>query len=140
MNSHFRIQLDLRGAYIKGIHNMKPVLIFTAFLALIGSANAEEAKAPHARVTYSNLEARQAEAMAQPLAPAGKVYADEFGFNMPETVTLSVKCEADQQTGLYTDGEDRMFLSIPSREKLAKPAKSGAGTGDPPGDSVQPHP
>ncbi len=94
-------------------------------LALGSAAFADQATAPHARVEYAGIDAKQAAALAETLAAAWQVYTDEFDFEMPETVVLSVSCAPDQPTRLFNDGNERLFLSIPSASELARPAESG---------------
>ncbi len=104
---------------------MKEMCALATVLILTSPVGAEVATVPHAKVSYEGIEARQANALAETIAAARKVYIDDFGFDMPDTVVCSVTCGPDEATRLYTDGEDRLFLSLPSKDKLAKPAKSG---------------
>jgi hypothetical protein len=62
-------------------------------------------------------------ALAETVASARDVYVD-LGYDMPETVNLSITCGGDS-ANLFTDGNDQLFLSIPSIDSLAPPAKSG---------------
>jgi hypothetical protein len=78
-----------------------------------------------AKVTYDGITAEQATALANTVAAARQVYAGELGFDMPATVALTVTCGPGQPTRLFNDGKDQVFLSIPSPDSLAPPAKSG---------------
>src|SRR4051794_36020138 len=86
---------------------------------------AETAEAPEVRVTYNGIDAKQAAAIAGTLSAARDVYVREFGFEMPEMIVCTVACGPKETSRLYTDGNDRVFLSLPSKDKLAKPAASG---------------
>ncbi|HOW72625.1 MAG TPA: hypothetical protein PKY77_18655 [Phycisphaerae bacterium] len=99
------------------------VLVATGILAAPGRAEVKEIA--HAKVSYEGISSEYATALAETLAAARRVYADTLKFDMPNTVILEVKCGPDQTTRLYTDGEDRLFLSLPSQDKLAQPSKSG---------------
>src|SRR5439155_9675515 len=70
----------------------------------------------------------QAQAIADTLAEARKAYVELFGFDMPARIECTVECGADKPTRLFTDGEDRVFLSMPSPDKLLRPSKSGTFT------------
>lgn len=106
---------------------MKPAASLAAFLCLLLTIAVlgDEATAPHAEVTYTGIDTKQATALAETLSAAWKVYTEEFGFDLPPIVRCEVTCAPDQPTRLYTDGQDHLFLSLPSKEKLARPAKSG---------------
>jgi hypothetical protein len=81
--------------------------------------------APHVRVTYGGMSEKHAALVARTLSAALEVYRDDFGFPMPETVHCSIDCGPGKPTRLYTDGQDRVFLSVPSPDKLLRPGKSG---------------
>lgn len=80
---------------------------------------------PNAQFTYEGLDGKWAQALAETAGAARKVYAEEFGSDVPKMIYGSVACRKGEQTRLYTDGKDHMFLYVPSVEKLAKPASSG---------------
>jgi len=98
-------------------------LAVTLLLAPVTQAEVE--KIPHAEVQYEGIGNAQASALAEVIAAARQVCMSDFGFDMPETVVLRVECGPDEPTRLYTDGQDRLFLSMPSKDKLAKPSSSG---------------
>lgn len=89
------------------------------------SAGSGTVTAPHVSVNYDGVPAAHAKAVAETLSAAWDVYAAEFGFEMPETVRCSVECGTGKPSRLFTDGHDRVFLSVPSADKLLRPAKSG---------------
>jgi hypothetical protein len=65
------------------------------------------------------------EALAEALAAAREIYVQDFAFNMPETVTLTITCDPKSSVELYTNGQDSMFMSLSSPKQLAAPTKSG---------------
>ena len=103
-----------------------PFFISAVIVALATyPAEAKTAEAPHVRVTYDGIDANQADAIAQMLSAAREAYARDFGFDMPETVICTITCGPGEPVRLYNDGNDRLFLSLPSKDKLAKPSVSG---------------
>ncbi len=99
-----------------------PVFVFLTLLPAL--APAEVTTLPHVEVRHEGIDAAQATALGETLAAARVVYIKQYGFDMPQKVTLEVKCGPKESTRLYTDGQDGVFLSIPKREKLAKPSVS----------------
>lgn len=117
-------------AHGEGSRNMRTplsfvvaVLITVTFLA--GPAGAEVKEIPHAKVSYEGISSEYAAALAETLAAARQVYVGTLKFDMPDSVMLEVKCGPTEATRLYTDGEDRLFLSLSSEDQLAQPTKSG---------------
>lgn len=79
---------------------------------------------PHVKLTQCIVDATYAGALAETVRAAREVYID-LGFDMPETVNLSVTCGDGVGSRLFNDGKDQLFLSISSLDSLAPPAKSG---------------
>ena len=103
-------------------------LLLGALLTLAlapAAAGAAEASAPHVRVTYDGISAAHAEAIARTLSAARDAYEKHFGFDMPDSIRCTVACGPDEPSRLYTDGENQVFLSMPSPDKLRRPGKSG---------------
>lgn len=98
-----------------------PLLFFTA----ITPTRAAEGSAADVRVEYEGIDAQQAQSIADTLSAARKVYVEHFGFAMPERIHCIVECGDGKSARLFTDGEDRVFLSLPSPDKLLRPGKSG---------------
>lgn len=94
-------------------------------LVLCLNADPATAEAPHVTVNYTGISEAQASALAETCSAAWTVYTDEFAVKMPERVVFQVTCGPDEQTRLYTDGQDRMFLYLKSPKQLNKPAESG---------------
>lgn len=100
-------------------------IFIPAWLILSSFASAALVQAPNAKVQYEGIDEKQAKAIAQTISAARKVYVEDFGFDMPETILASVTAKAGQPTRLYTDGVDRLFLSVPNASMLDRPQKSG---------------
>ena len=81
--------------------------------------------APHVEVKYSGVPKTHAAAVANVLSAAREAHAKEFGFALPETIRASVECGPGSASRLFTDGEDRVFLSLPSADRMMRPSKSG---------------
>src|SRR4051812_48874142 len=94
-------------------------------LALSSLASASIVQAPNARVQYDGVDERHAKAIAQTISAARKVYVEELGFDMPDTIVASITAKAGQPTRLFNDGLNRLTLSLPSAGMLDKPSKSG---------------
>jgi hypothetical protein len=103
-------------------------LLFAVLAILAAPVGAADVRAPGVRVEYDGITEPQAQAIADTLSEARKVYVELFGFAMPARIDCTVECGADKPTRLFTDGEDRVFLSMPSPDKLLRPAKSGTFT------------
>lgn len=76
-------------------------------------------------VSYAGIDRTYAEAIARTVGAARALAAEQFGFDMPKTITVSVRAETDGVVRLYTDGADRFFLTVRSQRDLRKPAASG---------------
>lgn len=98
------------------------ILSATLFTVSRPATGADQVDIPHVTVTWCTPE-RQARALAETLSAARKIYAEELGFDMPETLKLSVTCGAP--TNLFNDSQDTIYLSLQSLQALAPPAKSG---------------
>jgi hypothetical protein len=109
---------------------MSIVRLLAVVTLLTGSlaAAAAEVAAPHVKVTYEGVSESQARAVAETLSAAREAYVRRFGFEMPDEIRCTVECGAGKPSRLYTDGEDRVFLSMPSADKLLRPGRSGTFT------------
>jgi hypothetical protein len=101
-----------------------PCLILIASLASATSrAASDQLTVPHVTITGCAIDTAHAHALAETIAAARDYYAG-LGFDMPETVTLSIHCGGNA-ANLFNDGSDQIFLSIPTTAALAPPEKSG---------------
>ena len=104
---------------------MRCLFIFLFLILLTSITLAATVRAPNAEIRYDGFDEKQAQAIAQTISAARKVYVEDFGFDMPETIVATVTAKAGQPTRLYNDGLDRLTLSIPSAAMLDRPQKSG---------------
>jgi RNA polymerase sigma-70 factor (ECF subfamily) len=81
--------------------------------------------APHAEVRSEGLTDAQSTAIASTISAAHKAYVEDFSFEMPDKVIATITAKANQPTRLFTDGNDRLTLSLPAANKLDRPEKSG---------------
>ena len=100
------------------------LLAVMAVPALAAEGASGTVTAPHVRVTYGGVSENHARAVAQTLSAAREAYEADFGFAMPETIHCSIDCGPGKASRLYTDGQDRVFLSVPTPDKLLRPSKS----------------
>lgn len=91
--------------------------VTTAASALTGGSKVE--------MKHEGIDADQAEAIDKTLRAAAAAYEHLFGFDMPDVLRCSVTVGPGQPGRLFTDGNDSVFLSLPSKAKLARPEKSG---------------
>jgi hypothetical protein len=106
---------------------MRVISFFAGLILSVGS-HAAVVSAPNVEVNFDGIDPAQAQAIADTLSAARSVYTDDFGADMPEKIICKVTCGPGTPTRLYTDGHDRVFLSIPSKSKLDQPQKSGTFT------------
>src|SRR6185295_15592907 len=94
-------------------------IFIPSWLALCSFASAV-IPAPNANVQYDGIAEKQANAIAQTISAARKVYVDDFAFDMPETIVANVSAKTGQPTRLFNYGLDRLSLSLPSAAMLDK--------------------
>jgi len=109
------------------------LFLATFFAKATCFAATDQIDVPHVKVTMRDavtpgkstctVDNAHARALAETLGAARDVYV-ALGFDMPDTVNLSITCGGDS-ANLFTDGYDQLFLSIKSIDDLAPPAKSG---------------
>jgi hypothetical protein len=76
-------------------------------------------------VTYDGIEQQYVQAIARVVAAARKVAAEQFGFDMPETIKMNATQDAKQPVRLFNDGQDRLYLNVQTARQLGKPSESG---------------
>ncbi len=103
---------------------MRIALLATVLLTAVGT-HADVLETKHADVTFTGVDRAYAQAIADVLAAARKIYLDEFAADLPEKFFVQVTCARGEPTRLYTDGQDHVSLSVPSVKKLAQPSASG---------------
>ncbi|MHC4744293.1 MAG: hypothetical protein ACYS8Z_20450 [Planctomycetota bacterium] len=106
---------------------MKQLIIVGAYLMFSGLVIAKEQiyRTDNAVVAYSGIEAKYAEAIARTAEAARAIAVRQFGFDMPETIKITVRCDLRQKVRLFNDGNDRLYLTVRAAEDLSKPSESG---------------
>ena len=97
------------------------------FLSSLPTAAAEEdnqVSADGATVEYSGIQNSYLQALAKLSSEARRIYAEDYGFKMPDKVGLKVEL-SNSGPSLWTDGESHMTLLVRSQADLALPMKSG---------------
>lgn len=93
-----------------------------------GPATAVAAKTiqlAHVEVTTTGISDAYANAIAHTVDAARAVAIEQFGFDLPEIIHVSVVVSLTSGTRLFNDGEDHINLTIPSEDKLQRPAVTG---------------
>ena len=79
----------------------------------------------HVQLTSTGISDAYAKAIARTVEAARAVAIEQFGFDMPEIILVSAVASPTSETRLFTDGEDRINLRVPSEETLQRPAVTG---------------
>ena len=77
----------------------------------------------HVTVRYSGIGENYAKALARVAEDARAAAEKDFGFDVPESLLINVSTGG--KTRLWTDGDQRMYLTLVSEAGLAQPRKSG---------------
>ncbi len=106
---------------------MKRLVLTTTVLMLSPLVEGAEQtyRVEHSVVSYSGISEEYARAIAQVVAAARLVAAEQFDFDMPKTVRVKATCSRKGGTRLFTDGHDRLYLNVRDAEDLRKPSESG---------------
>jgi hypothetical protein len=80
---------------------------------------------PHVEVTTVGIGDAYANAIARTVEAARAVAIEQFGFDMPDTIYVSAVAAPGKGTRLFNDGQDRINLTVPSADKLQRPAVTG---------------
>ena len=106
---------------------MPSLLALAALAGVATSALGEEAmcRLDHVVVSYSGISREHAKAIARTVEAARAVAVEQFGFDMPETVRVNVRCDRNAAVRLFNDGQDRLSLTIRSERDLRKPSTTG---------------
>lgn len=109
---------------------MKRVALAAVWLCLcpLSRAAEETVRLDHAVVSYEGIGKDYAEAIAGTVAAARAIAVEQFGFDMPDTISVSARCDAKAGAGLFNDGSDRFFLTVRSERDLRRPSQSGVFT------------
>lgn len=79
----------------------------------------------HVVVTSTGIEQQYVQAVARIAKAAHGVAVTQYGFDMPETITISATQDAGQPVRLFNDGQDSFYLNVRTTGDLRKPDESG---------------
>ena len=78
-------------------------------------------RSDHVAVSYTGVDESQAQAIATVVEAARKAAIADFGFDMPDSIAVSVDCRPGNPVRLFNDGQDRFNLGLRSKADLAPP-------------------
>jgi len=93
--------------------------------ATLAVENAKVVQLSHVRVAANGISDAYANAIARTVESARAVAVEQFDFDMPNVIQVSATASPGTSTRLWNDGEDRITLSVPSEDKLRRPAVTG---------------
>ena len=100
-----------------------------AALLLFALASAAEGESvhrgDHAVVRYRGISEKHAKAIGDVVEGARAAAVSRYGFDLPDTIAVSVECSPRKRARLFTDGHDSMFLTIRSERDLRRPKYTG---------------
>ncbi len=79
----------------------------------------------HVEVTYTGMSQEYAGAIARTLNTARAIAVEQFGFDMPDTVSITVTVDPPCKPALFDDGRERIALNLPLEAMLERPSHSG---------------
>jgi len=98
--------------------------VVSSLILPTAQAAEERVQREHVVVSYEGISRQYAEAIARTVSAARAIAAEQFGFDMPETITVTVAKDAAQRR-LFNDGWDRVSLTVTSEKDLLQPSASG---------------
>jgi len=106
-----------RNVWLAGVAAASLAVAALAALAGVAVA-AEQLNLDHVVVSYDGISKPYAEAIGRTVAAARSAAIDQFGFDMPETIAVSVTADPKGNVGLMNDGQDHFMLTIRSEQDL----------------------
>ncbi len=106
---------------------MKRLVIVGAYLmfSVLVIADEQIYRTDNAVVTFSGIETKYVEALAQTAEAARSIAVRQFGFDMPETIKIIAGGDPKQRVRLFNDGNDRLYLTVRKARDLSRPSESG---------------
>ena len=101
------------------------VAVAAAFLTSLSIARADQLRREGVIVSYTGVSKVCAEAIAGTVSAARAAAIDKFGFDMPETITVTVATDPSGRVRLFNDGQDRFSLTIRTPNDLRRPEAGG---------------
>ena len=78
----------------------------------------------HVDVSYAGVSREYVEAIAATVQTARQISIEQFGFDIPETIRVTVRGDPRGRVRLFNDGHGRINLTVRSDRDLRKPASS----------------
>lgn len=101
------------------------VIVFVTTGLSRAAADEQLYRSDHALVRYTGIEPDQARAIANVVETARQAIIERYGFDLPDTIHVTVNCQSGNKVRLFNDGQDRLNLSIQSPDQLKPPSESG---------------
>ena len=99
------------------------IVLLAASSAVWAADEAKTFRSDHAVVSYTGIGEAYAKAIAATAEAARAAAIEQYGLSMPATVAVSV--DRGRRPRLFTDGKDRMYLTVRSERDLRQPRVSG---------------
>jgi len=97
------------------------LLTLTSLLLTAGNADYKTESTRCASVRYRDIPREYATAFAEIVSTARDVCAKDFGFRMPDTISLTAEVVPAQPMLLYADSPTSLYLRVPSVRQLGRP-------------------
>ncbi len=79
----------------------------------------------HVVIAYSGAGESYAAAVGRTVEAARAIAVEQFGFDMPETIHVTLKVDPAARTRLFNDGDSHVSLTVRSERDLLPPSSSG---------------
>ncbi len=99
--------------------------IRTLLPSSVGQTEPKVLRQDHVEVTYTGVSQKYAGAMARTLNTARAIAIEQFGFDMPDTVSIIVTIDPPCRPALFDDGKEHIALNLPLEAMLERPTHSG---------------
>lgn len=101
------------------------IYIFVFILMLNAAAHCEKLTSTHVDVDYIGIDKAYPEAIIKIVETVREQAITNFAFDLPDRIKVHIKCNANQDVRLWTDGETNISLNIRSENDLHKPSETG---------------
>lgn len=85
----------------------------------------ETLRLEHVVVSSTGISEEYARAIGRTVAAARSAAAEQFAFDVPETITVTVTLDPKANVRLFNYGQDRISLTVRSQQDLRQPGASG---------------
>jgi hypothetical protein len=106
------------------MHSRVSVLLCILLVTATSLRADEVIRRDHVVVTYSDIDAEYATAIAK-IVDAARSAAIKLGYDLPKKIQVSIHVQLRGSTHLFNDGDQSIVLTIRSKKDLRKPSDSG---------------